>query len=523
MFKNSRKLNGLENGKKIILFLPLLLVFVSITSFIAGTRIGRGTDLNLGQMLDTIILSPSGEVVDANRIDFSGQIWNADGSPCGNQMLELHSEPMRTVTDSEGFFYFRSVETGVHRLAMLDDTGQELGAVGVTIGRDKTVSYGNIEKGVSGEYQLAVSEQAVVIHIKIRVDSEKQIVLEPEVYTRKAGENYRDSKGQEQNSSQFGPQEPQTDIPESGEGKLDLDNSEETVSESRNSADAVNTDTAAQSHPYRESQIPKELAQSQESQQSPQETAVQPPEPTEGTAAAAETETGRQTGGGSEGGGGSSNTRPTRPQPTDPTKPSESETETETPTEPTKPEPTEPTKPDPTEPTKPDPTEPTKPEPTDPDETDPGTQDVTVQEKGGPVWTQNTVISLFANRTGAGAERKLMPGSAGYYEFLVSNPNTFGITYRMGMSAPAGQLLLPLRYRLKSGNEYLCGDKDTWLTAGQLSAASVKLNPGDDKEYRLEWQWLFDGGDDAYDTQIGTADNLEYRVIVTIAIEQTTV
>lgn len=497
------------------LYIPLLLVFVSITSFIAGTRIGRGTDLNLGQMLDTIILSPSGEVVDANRIDFSGQIWNADGSPCGNQMLELHSEPMRTVTDSEGFFYFRSVETGEHRLAMLDDAGQELGAVGVTIGRDKTVSYGNIEKGISGEYQLAVSEQAVVIHIKIRVDSEKQIVLEPEVYTRKSGENYRDSKGQEQSSGRFGPQEPQTHIPESGEGKLDLDNSEAAVSESQNSANTTDTDAAAQSQPYRESRIPEELTQSQESQQSQQETALQPPELSE-SAAATEAETGKQTEGNSGGGGGGSSN-------TTPTKPSESETETENPTEPTKPEPdpTEPTKPDPTDPTEPDPTEPT--DPTDPDETDPGTQSVTVQEKGGPVWTQNTVISLFANRTGAGAEKKLMPGSAGYYEFLVSNPNTFGITYRMSISAPAGQLLLPLRYRLKSGNVYLCGDKDTWLTAGQLSAAAVKLNPGDDKEYRLEWQWLFDGGDDAYDTQIGTGDNLEYRVIVTIAIEQTTV
>lgn len=501
-----------KRRKKAYYYLPLLLVFVSITSFIAGTRIGRGTDLNLGQMLDTIILSPSGEVVDANRIDFSGQIWNADGSPCGNQMLELHSEPMRTVTDSEGFFYFRSVETGEHRLAMLDEAGQELGAVGVTIGRDKTVSYGNIEKGISGEYQLAVSEQAVVIHIKIRVDSEKQIVLEPEVYTRKSGENYRDSKGQEQSSGQFGPQEPQTHIPESGEGKLDLDNSEAAVSESQNSVNTTDTDAAAQSQPYRESRIPEELTQSQESQQSQQETALQPPEPSE-SAAATEAETGKQTEGNSGGGGGGSSN-------TTPTKPSESETETENPTEPTKPEPepTEPTKPDPTDPTEPDPTE-----PTDPDETDPGTQSVTVQEKGGPVWTQNTVISLFANRTGAGAERKLMPGSAGYYEFLVSNPNTFGITYRMGMSAPAGQLLLPLRYRLKSGNVYLCGDKDTWLTAGQLSAASVKLNPGEDKEYRLEWQWLFEGGDDAYDTQIGTGDNLEYRVIVTIAIEQTTV
>lgn len=37
------------------------------------------------------------------------------------------------------------------------------------------------------------------------------------------------------------------------------------------------------------------------------------------------------------------------------------------------------------------------------------------------------------------------------------------------------------------------------------------------KEYLLEWQWLFDGGDDAYDTEIGSSDNLEYHVCVTVA------
>ena len=45
---------------------------------------------------------------------------------------------------------------------------------------------------------------------------------------------------------------------------------------------------------------------------------------------------------------------------------------------------------------------------------------------------------------------------------------------------------------------------------------------GEEKEYLLEWQWLFAGGNDILDTKIGSAADLEYRVIVMIHAEQTT-
>ena len=54
------------NSKTIWIILPILLLFVSITSFLAGTHIGRATDHRLGQMLDTIVLSPENEAV--NRL-----------------------------------------------------------------------------------------------------------------------------------------------------------------------------------------------------------------------------------------------------------------------------------------------------------------------------------------------------------------------------------------------------------------------------------------------------------------------
>ena len=466
-----------RKDKKLWIFLPILLVFVSITSFIAGTRIGRDTEYHLGQMLDTIVLSPDEERVDETHVDLSGQIHNPDGSPRAGQLVELHSDPMRTRTDSDGIFYFPGVEVGEHHLILLDEEEQEISQIAVRIERDSTISFGAVESSTKSIH-LGLPDRAVGLHIHIRLDEENRMYVEPEVFTRIAGDTFRDIEGNEVSvdgkTGNRGTEEP---VPESGEGLVDQDNIRDE-SRMENQQESLQAESG-ESGSSGQTDIPSGSSQagSQESTSAAAESTLGLPESTEGAtqeSSAQESVPGPGTSGGagSDSGGsdsGSSGMRPTRPtNPTDPANPS----------------------------------------------------DVSVQEKGGPVWTQNTIISLFADRTGAGTERKLMPGSKGSYGFYVSNPKSYQITYRMRISAPGGQLLLPLRYRLKSDGKYLCGDSKTWLTADQLATASVELDPGTEKEYLLEWQWLFEGGDDAYDTRIGSSENLEYQVIVTIAIEQ---
>lgn len=224
MPKEGKRPGGIGQGhgrkdRNVWIYLPVLLVFVSITSFIAGTRIGRGTEHHLGQMLDTIILSPEGETVDANTIDFSGQIWNPDGTPCANQLVELHSDPMRTRTDSEGIFFFRGVLVGTHQLSMLDDDGQVQSETTIQIERDPVVSYGVVEQG-EAVIHLRVSERAVEMHIQIRAEAD-ELSIQPEVYIRKPGESFRDATGKERHETAT--RQPET-IPESGEGLVDQEN-----------------------------------------------------------------------------------------------------------------------------------------------------------------------------------------------------------------------------------------------------------------------------------------------------------
>lgn len=495
-YKNSQTTG---NSKTIWIILPILLLFVSITSFLAGTHIGRATDHRLGQMLDTIVLSPENEAVNPNRIDFSGQIFYTDGSPCANRVIELHSDPRRTTTDSEGVFHFKDVETGTHNLALLDDSGRQESQVEIHIDRESGIQTGKVT-GNAEAYQLAVSENVIAVHIRLQLDENDGITVAPDVYTRDAGaDHYKDTTGKTADPVAAQPAaNDQSNIPESGEGLIDQENTTDPAAQAAGQAQSQPLTPSAQDQSNSAAAESVPIA----GQESTAESLEQPSQSPAETSAAAGNQTQPNHSDSDSDSSHDHSSRPPTPS-TDPT------------------EPTEPSNPtDPTDPT--DPTEPTDPpDPTDPTEPD-QPADVQVQEKNGPVWQQNTEISLFADRTGAGEDRKLMPGSKGSYEFLVSNRNSYEIRYQMKISAPEGQLLLPLRYRLKSDGQYLCGDQDTWLTAEQLSAESVNLDPGEEKEYLLEWQWLFAGGNDILDTKIGSAADLEYRVIVMIHAEQTT-
>lgn len=489
---------GNEKRKKRRLLIPLLLVFVSISSFLAGTHVGKTTDQRLGQMLDTIILSPENRKADKNRIDFSGQVLYTDGTPCANEKIELHSDPMRTVTDAEGFFYFADVEIGEHHLSILDESGSPVSEMTIQIERNKDVKAGQV-KGSADVCHLSVAEKIIQLHVKVRLNEEDGLSVDEEVYTRDEQGVCMDQEGREvspvllDKAAGSASQSPEGQPPVSGENLMSPENGAQGTELGQSAengflqitdgaGNTLATDRTASGQAGTGSTVEVQTVPGTISVPETSET----PSVSEGatdTSNIGTADTGTSNGGnhgnsgGGSGGGGGGGGSHTKPEPTKPTEPT-------------------------------NPTEPEEP------------LDVAVKEKGGPVWTQQTAISLFADRTGAGADRKLMPGSRGSYEFQVGNYNSYGIIYTMQISAPEGQLLIPLRYRLKSGGRYVCGDSKTWLDAGQLSAAAVSLSAGEEKEYLLEWQWLFEGGDDELDTKIGSAENLKYEVIVTIHIEQ---
>ena len=51
----------------------------------------------------------------------SGYLVDTQGNPLTGVLVELHSDPMQTYTDDEGFFLFENVEPGEHTIFIIDE------------------------------------------------------------------------------------------------------------------------------------------------------------------------------------------------------------------------------------------------------------------------------------------------------------------------------------------------------------------------------------------------------------------
>lgn len=457
--------NAFEKVKKNLwLILPILLVFVSITSFIAGMNLNT-TRQPMGRIVDTIILSPEQKL---QSLDVSGRVTYSDGSPYANQLLELHSTPVQTKTDENGYFTFSGVSLGSHTLYLLDEGGEVVSSLNLYVERTPDEKAGHV--GMEGNaYRVLAGMDIEALFLQVQLDANQSMKIEKEVLALTFDGTVKNQDGEVAGTAvdfSKGIIEREAPVP-SGEGLIEP----ETVTEGLQAETTGNIETSAT----------KESAQL-----TPGETGTLPPGESSSAGTTEETPpvetTTKDSGSHDSDDSGSSGTRPTKPSIPEPT--------------------------------------PSVPEETTPEPTE-EMEHITVSDDKNESWTQNTTIDLFANRTGIGPERKLAPGSEGSYEFQIANGNDFNVYYTITIEKGANQqYLLPLRYRLKAEGEHVSGNTDTWLTAEQLKDSKVDLASKGTCRYLLEWQWPYEGGNDELDTLIGMSDHLEYELVVKIRITQ---
>lgn len=148
-------------------------------------------------------------------------------------------------------------------------------------------------------------------------------------------------------------------------------------------------------------------------------------------------------------------------------------------------------------------------------------------DNGATVWTQNTIVQLFASNDSAIAGEKLYPGVTGSYDFSVKNPQSYGVSFVMRIreaQTTGGPQPIPFEYRLRiKGGAYIAGTGSTnagWCTTAQLEGVAVTLDSGKTVSYTLEWRWPYESGSDVRDTAIGMHATKEHVINVTIQAEQ---
>ena len=113
---------------------------------------------------------------------------------------------------------------------------------------------------------------------------------------------------------------------------------------------------------------------------------------------------------------------------------------------------------------------------------------------------------------------KIAPGVSNSYNFKVHNETNNAIRYSIEFEDDS-QYAVNMLYRLKRGGEYIVGSDTQWVKAKELVSALKLLQNDKVDSYTLDWNWPYDGGVDAADTNAGK-NATDYRLGVKINFEE---
>ena len=501
--------------------LLLLLVLALITSGISGYVLGRNAGTPpLGQIIDTVILGP--ETPEAQTVlHLAGRVVYADGTPAAGRTLELRSDPVTTISGSNGDFLFEDVPQGEHTVSILNADGTKAAERKIEIVRDAAAQNATLKQQDNGAYLLEIAVDIRVLEIELELDAQTMTIRPDFSYaTREGVVTTTEGSASIQDGVIVTPQGnvflPDGSVVFPGGDQTDVTRillPDDSVTIDRPlSADGieVSPDGVVTLPDGTVIEPGGQIRQSDGKDETPGETGVIVGD---GTVTPI---------------GGRPSAMPTpAPSPEDPAG-AGSPPETAEPSESARPDPPGTPTPKPAE--SPEPSPPLtgsggsssgSDTPSVPEVPDDGVLGAYVQNADGSYveWTQNHTIDLFYNRT-SGDRDKIAPGSSGYYLFRLENSRRSEL--RIQVELAENGVHLPLTFTLTPLDAQ--GNPITEKAAsGSLNGNSLTLNAamaaGDTVTYRLDWVWPFEGNDEK-DTDAGGGTNLTYTLLMKIHAEE---
>ncbi len=110
--------------------------------------------------------------------------------------------------------------------------------------------------------------------------------------------------------------------------------------------------------------------------------------------------------------------------------------------------------------------------------------------------------------SGLDGNRVVAPGTSGETLFRLKNVDNVAIDYTVEPKVEyTSEYTLPIRMRLiRPDGTYMAGDEDLWIKAEEMNDVLADANTIPEEEgvaYVLQWKWMFESGDDDYDTTLG--------------------
>lgn len=158
-------------------------------------------------------------------------------------------------------------------------------------------------------------------------------------------------------------------------------------------------------------------------------------------------------------------------------------------------------------------------------------------DDGTTVWSTNTRVEIFRVSYVNGenvitvnsnnGEKVIAPGTQNSYTFKLKNTGNVALDYIVEIDAyftPAN-IDIPITGRLnRYDGKWVVGSKNEYVSVPTLDAAvdGASLGAGKYTYYTLDWQWLYESGNDELDTMLGDLAKNE-DLIFTIVIKTTAV
>ena len=109
---------------------------------------------------------------------------------------------------------------------------------------------------------------------------------------------------------------------------------------------------------------------------------------------------------------------------------------------------------------------------------------------------------------------KMAPGSSGYYLFQLENTRNEALDVTVSFEESGSMAHLPLKFTLTPQGQTAGGVSGT-LAEGEVLSLKTRIAGKERVVYRLDWEWPFESGSDAADTEAGSQGGV-YMLMLSI-------
>lgn len=167
----------------------LFLIFV-LSSGMLGYLLGRNASRSTGELVDTIVLSPgdSSSRSQAALHFLTGRLVDRENNPCAGCTVRLGDSGREDVTDEQGKFYFPDLHSGEYTFALLDSAGEPLSSTRLSLNFSQKADVSAAFSSEGPSFQMPEDTRVVELTLTVEEDHSLTVQEDSACFVTKDGQ-----------------------------------------------------------------------------------------------------------------------------------------------------------------------------------------------------------------------------------------------------------------------------------------------------------------------------------------------